>query len=94
MPDGGTIYAPHQTSAMYGQMGVAIPLDEIQPGDILLFSKVAGLTSNHAGIYVGYIDGVPSFVEAKSWDDGVQITPMADRAGRICEVIRIYGSDE
>jgi len=94
MPDGGTIYAPHQTSAMYGQMGVAIPLDEIQPGDILLFSKVAGLTSNHAGIYVGYIDGVPSFVEAKSWDDGVQITPMADGAGRICEVIRIYGSDE
>jgi cell wall-associated NlpC family hydrolase len=46
---GGTLVLPHSAAAQ-SQMGVAVPLTQIQPGDLLFF---ANPSVHHSGIYIG-----------------------------------------
>lgn len=46
---GGAIVLPH-SSRVQAQMGVAVPLEQIQPGDLLFF---ANPTVHHVGVYLG-----------------------------------------
>jgi cell wall-associated NlpC family hydrolase len=58
---------PHYAAAQYGY-GVAVPEDQLQPGDLVFFSGLS-----HVGIYIG--DG--EIVHAPETGDVVKITPLA-----------------
>ena len=58
---------PHYAAAQYGY-GVAVPFDQLQPGDLVFFSGLS-----HVGIYIG--DG--EIVHAPETGDVVKITPLA-----------------
>jgi peptidoglycan DL-endopeptidase CwlO len=62
------ITLPHYAAAQY-QLGVAVPRDQLQPGDLVFFDSL-----DHVGIYIG--DG--QFVHAPHTGDVVKITSLAD----------------
>jgi peptidoglycan DL-endopeptidase CwlO len=62
------ITLPHYAAAQY-QLGVAVPRDQLQPGDLVFFDSL-----DHVGIYIG--DG--QFVHAPHTGDVVKITSLAE----------------
>lgn len=88
------IQLPHGTDSMYGNSGVAIPLEEMQPGDFILTSSDYGYTSHHVLVYLGDIDGdgEPECAEAKGYESGCVY--HEGLPGGICEVFRIYPPDQ
>ena len=61
------ITLPHYAAAQY-QLGVAVPRDELQPGDLVFFDAL-----DHVGIYIGG----GQFVHAPHTGDVVKITSLA-----------------
>ena len=61
---------PHLASAQYG-MGVPVPLDALQPGDLISFHG-----SGHIGMYIGG----GQFVESPQTGDVVKVSTLADRS--------------
>jgi cell wall-associated NlpC family hydrolase len=73
------ISLPHYAAAQY-QMGVAVPADQLQAGDLVFFDAL-----DHVGIYIGGGE----FVHAPHTGDVVKITPMADYASSYVGARRI-----
>ena len=65
------ITLPHYAAAQY-QLGVAVPSDQLQPGDLVFFDGLA-----HVGIYIGG----GQFVHAPHTGDVVKITTLAAYGG-------------
>lgn len=67
--------------------GYRVPLDEIQPGDIIYFGY--GSTVTHVGMYIGN----DRFVHAENPSTGVVVTPLSTStyAWRVVTVHRIAG---
>ncbi len=90
----GKIVLGHSTrlGVGYGKAGIAIPLEEIEPGDILYFSDDSGRTAHHTGIYIGKVtrNGKTDYVyiHACGKDYGLLETSIENRHD-ICEVVRI-----
>jgi cell wall-associated NlpC family hydrolase len=61
------ITLPHYAAAQY-QLGVAVPRDQLQPGDLVFFDAL-----DHVGIYIGG----GQFVHAPHTGDVVKITSLA-----------------
>jgi cell wall-associated NlpC family hydrolase len=61
------VQLPHYAAAQYGY-GVAVPFDQLQPGDLVFFSGLS-----HVGIYIG----AGEIVHAPETGDVVKITPLA-----------------
>ncbi len=60
------ISLPHYAAAQY-QMGVPVPRDDLQPGDLVFFDGL-----NHVGIYIGG----NQFVHAPETGDVVKISSL------------------
>jgi len=69
---GANLTLPHGARAI-SQLGKAIPVDQLQPGDLVFFNTLKK-TFSHVGIYVG--DG--RFIHAPSSGGGVDIVNMND----------------
>ena len=78
----------HGATSQYKNYGVAIPLEEIEPGDLIYFSDNYGRTAHHCGIYVGKYEGDYKFIHAKGKDYGLKAESF-DKAKDICCVIRV-----
>jgi peptidoglycan DL-endopeptidase CwlO len=65
------ITLPHYAAAQY-QLGVGVPRDQLQPGDLVFFDAL-----NHVGIYIG----AGQFVHAPHTGDVVKITTLAAYGG-------------
>ncbi len=65
------ITLPHFAAAQY-QLGVAVPRDQLQPGDLVFFDAL-----DHVGIYIGG----GQFVHAPHTGDVVKITTLAAYGG-------------
>jgi cell wall-associated NlpC family hydrolase len=63
---------PHNARAI-SQLGKSIPLDQLQPGDLVFFNTLKS-TFSHVGIYVG--NG--RFIHAPSAGSNISITDMSD----------------
>ena len=70
---------PHYAAAQY-QLGVAVPRDQLQPGDLVFFDGL-----DHVGIYIGG----GQFVHAPHTGDVVKITTMDSYAGSYVGARRI-----
>ena len=73
------ITLPHYAAAQY-QLGVAVPSDELQPGDLVFFDGL-----DHVGIYIGG----GQFVHAPHTGDVVKITTLAAYGGSYVGARRI-----
>lgn len=69
---GANLTLPHGARAI-SQLGKAIPVDQLQPGDLVFYNTLKK-TFSHVGIYVG--DG--RFIHAPSSGGGVDIVNMND----------------
>jgi len=49
---GGTIRLPHSAD-LQTRIGTAVPLDQLQPGDVISFTRPGETVAHHVGIYVG-----------------------------------------
>ena len=70
---------PHYAAAQYG-MGVAVPRDQLQPGDLVFFDGL-----DHVGIYLGS----GQFVHAPHTGDVVKITTLSSYGGSYVGARRI-----
>ena len=73
------IALPHYAAAQY-QLGVAVPRDQLQPGDLVFFDGL-----DHVGIYIGS----GQFVHAPHTGDVVKITTLAAYGGSYVGARRI-----
>jgi cell wall-associated NlpC family hydrolase len=73
------VYLPHHAASQYG-MGVAVPYDQLAPGDLVFFSGLG-----HVGIYIGG----GQFVHAPHTGDVVRISSLSERAGSYVGARRI-----
>ncbi len=73
------ITLPHYAAAQYG-MGVAVPRDQLQPGDLVFFDGL-----DHVGIYIGS----GQFVHAPHTGDVVKITTFSSYGGSYVGARRI-----
>ena len=73
------ITLPHYAAAQY-QLGVAVPSDQLQPGDLVFFDGL-----DHVGIYIGG----GQFVHAPHTGDVVKITTLAAYGGSYVGARRI-----
>ena len=71
---GREVILPHQTlSQLNDPRGKIIPLDQLQPGD-LVFPAKGGADPGHVAIYIG--DG--NVVHAPTFGDVVKVAPLRD----------------
>ncbi len=70
---------PHYAAAQYG-LGVAVPRDQLQPGDLVFFDGL-----DHVGIYIGS----GQFVHAPHTGDVVKITTLGSYGGSYVGARRI-----
>ena len=89
------------TSYVYGQAGIAIPrdlggqlnagpsisVDDLQPGDLLIFKNTYAQGLSHAGVYIG--NG--QFIDAQDEADGVVVNLLDQWAGHFAGASRPWG---
>lgn len=78
----------HGATSQYKNYGTAVPLEEIQPGDLLYFSKNYGKSAYHCAIYVGKMGDDYVYIHAANEKEGLK-TSSFENADDICCVLRV-----
>ncbi|HEX2807176.1 MAG TPA: NlpC/P60 family protein, partial [Kineosporiaceae bacterium] len=68
---GGTLRLPHSAD-LQTRTGTAVPLDRLQPGDVISFTRAGEAAAHHVGIYAGN----NTMINAPDTGSMVQTTPL------------------